>query len=196
MKKNCENCQSEFETYNKERKYCGWDCFMDYKSKNVELFSKSFYKKGCTAWNKGTKGLTKANKTSFKKGCIPYNALPVGSLVERRHWSEKHFRRSIKIAEPDKWQSYSHYTWEKHFGEIPKGHIVHHKDRDALNDNIENLELMSRAKHLNEHRNEHDKEKKSLNQKKAWIIRRLRKEHGLSEKRIKSVRDLNQVVLV
>ena len=37
-----------------------------------------YFKKGSTPWNKGTKGLTKANKTSFKKGIIHFNYKQVG----------------------------------------------------------------------------------------------------------------------
>ena len=194
MKKTCQNCQSEVETSNKGRKYCSWNCYLDYKSKNVELFSGGRFKKGQIVWNKGTKGVCKANKTSFKKGNVTYNTLPVNSIILKKHWKEKQQRKFIKISEPNKWKSYSHYIWEKHFGEIPEGYIIHHKDKNALNDNIENLALMSRAEHLAEHRKEHDEVKKRLNQKKAWVIRRLRKQYGLPEKRIKRKNDLNQFI--
>lgn len=46
--------------------------------------------------------------------------------------------------------------WEEHYGEIPKGYVVHHKDGNKLNNDIENLELMS----LKEHGNMHHKGKK------------------------------------
>lgn len=36
---------------------------------------------------------------------------------------------------------------ESEFGPIPKGYIVHHKDNDGLNNNIDNLAVMSRAEH-------------------------------------------------
>lgn len=42
--------------------------------------------------------------------------------------------------------------WQKHFGEIPKGCIVHHKDEDKTNWNIDNLELISRADHVRKHK--------------------------------------------
>jgi hypothetical protein len=37
--------------------------------------------------------------------------------------------------------------WRAHFGEIPKGSYIHHKDGDTLNNVIENLELVSPRKH-------------------------------------------------
>lgn len=43
-------------------------------------------------------------------------------------------------------------VWEKHNGSIPNGYIVHHKDEDKLNWDIDNLELMSRADHVDAHR--------------------------------------------
>ena len=41
--------------------------------------------------------------------------------------------------------------WIKHHGEIPKGFIVHHKDEDKTNWNIDNLELLNRGEHLLKH---------------------------------------------
>lgn len=41
--------------------------------------------------------------------------------------------------------------WEKHNGPIPNGFIIHHKDGNKLNWNIDNLEMLSRAEHIKEH---------------------------------------------
>lgn len=43
------------------------------------------------------------------------------------------------------------YIWRKHNGEIPKGHHIHHKDGDPLNNDIENLECISPAQHREHH---------------------------------------------
>jgi len=43
------------------------------------------------------------------------------------------------------------YMWMKYYGEIPKGFEVHHKDGDKDNNEIENLELLSKKKHLKWH---------------------------------------------
>lgn len=43
------------------------------------------------------------------------------------------------------------YVWEKYNGKIPEGFIVHHKDEDKKNWNIENLELLSRGEHVLKH---------------------------------------------
>jgi hypothetical protein len=38
--------------------------------------------------------------------------------------------------------------YENHYGEIPKGHIIIHIDGDRYNDDISNLEAISRAENL------------------------------------------------
>lgn len=43
--------------------------------------------------------------------------------------------------------------WMKHYGEIPKGFIVHHKDENKLNWSIDNLELLPRSVHILKHKN-------------------------------------------
>lgn len=40
------------------------------------------------------------------------------------------------------------YVWEKHNGEIPNGYEVHHIDRDKDNNDIENLQLLSKKEHM------------------------------------------------
>ena len=42
-------------------------------------------------------------------------------------------------------------VWEFHNGPIPEGFDVHHKDGNTENNDIGNLEVMSRADHLKEH---------------------------------------------
>ena len=43
---------------------------------------------------------------------------------------------------------YEHrYVWEKHKGEIPKNYVIHHIDHNRQNNDISNLELMSKRKH-------------------------------------------------
>jgi len=49
------------------------------------------FKKGRTPWNKGTKGIMKANSGSFKKGSIPWNK---GKKTGIKPWLGK--KRSIK----------------------------------------------------------------------------------------------------
>lgn len=42
-------------------------------------------------------------------------------------------------------------VWEFHFGEVPEGYVVHHKDEDKTNNDITNLELMGWSEHTVHH---------------------------------------------
>lgn len=50
------------------------------------------------------------------------------------------------------------YVWEYYNGPIPDGYHVHHKDFNPDNNDIENLELISKHEHLSYHSNLQDKE--------------------------------------
>lgn len=43
------------------------------------------------------------------------------------------------------------YVWEKHYGSIPDGYEIHHKDFNKSNNNIENLELIKKERHASIH---------------------------------------------
>lgn len=97
------------------------------------------FEKGQVSWNKGTKGLTQANKTSFKKGNTPVNYKPVGSeRITKDGYTE------IKVEDPNKWRLKQQVVWEEHNGKIPKGSAVLFADGDKSNLCIENLILVTR----------------------------------------------------
>lgn len=102
------------------------------------------FQKGQIPPNKGTKGLTGANKTSFKKGDAPHNTKPLGSITKIQD-SNGYWYAHIKIAEPNKWQMLHAYIWEQEHGKIPKGYCVIFKDRDTENMSLDNLMLVSRS---------------------------------------------------
>ena len=112
------------------------------------------FARGHIPFNKGTKGLTKANKTSFKKGNLPANYIGGYKIckdglyirVGKQTYSYKDkFGNKIKVG---KYESLARKKWRDEFGEIPKGMIVFHKDGDVYNDNLDNLELISRRELL------------------------------------------------
>lgn len=43
--------------------------------------------------------------------------------------------------------------WQKHYGDIPNGCVIHHKDENKLNWDINNLEPITRSEHLKKHKN-------------------------------------------
>lgn len=106
------------------------------------------FKKGHTPFNKGTKGLTRANRTSFKKGNKPKNYKPVGS---ERLTKDGYIQ--VKVQDPNKWKLKHIVIWEKENGPIPKGHAVIFGDGNSQNLDINNLVLVSRQQLLVLNRN-------------------------------------------
>lgn len=109
------------------------------------------FKPGHATWNKGVKGRHHCRRTEFKKGLIPKNLMPVGTEMVRVRKTRDDTRVWVKVAEPRVWRLRARVVWEKHNGPVPKGKLIHHEDRDKLNDDISNLRLMTRREHAREH---------------------------------------------
>lgn len=127
------------------------------KGMSYRISPKTEFKTGSVPWNKNKKGIHLSKKSEFKKGLIPLNKLPVGSIVTRSDHRSRHGNRKRawrKIGEPNKWIQNYRYIWEYFYGKIPRGSIIHHADRNPLNDDINNLICMTRGEHINEHRYE------------------------------------------
>ena len=60
-------------------------------------------------------------------------------------------RQKIMTNNPGSLSWYARKAYRKHFGPIPKGFDVHHKDRDRKNNVPENLQALSRRDHLKLH---------------------------------------------
>ena len=112
------------------------------------------FKKGHKSWIAGTKGIRNSPATEFKPGQIPGNKTPVGTVRVSHKKTNGELRARVKIGEPSVWRDQALVVWENLHGPIPKGMIVHHHDRDSLNNEIGNLRLMTRAKHMREHMDE------------------------------------------
>tara|TARA_R110002049_G_scaffold282589_3_gene462437 strand:+ start:307 stop:897 length:591 start_codon:yes stop_codon:yes gene_type:complete len=83
------------------------------------------------------------NKTSFKKGSRPHNWKVVGSTrVSKDGYVE------VKISEPKTWVQLHTIIWSAEHGDIPESHCVVFIDGDKSNVKLENLELITRAEHL------------------------------------------------
>ncbi len=64
-----------------------------------------------------------------------------------RHGSGKYFRR---ISKPK--NIYLHIeVFRSVFGEVPSGCLIHHKDGNILNNDISNLQCMTRGDHMRHH---------------------------------------------
>lgn len=114
------------------------------KRNNIKTGRTGRFEKGSTPWNKGTKGLTSANRTSFKKGYEPKNIKPIG---HERHSSDGYTRIKVRNERADKNYVLKHrYVWQKHHQqEIPEDHVLVFLDGDTRNTDIDNLKLVSRA---------------------------------------------------
>ena len=99
------------------------------------------FEKGHATWNKGTKGLTKANVTSFKKGQKPHNYKPLGSeRIVKDGYCE------VKVSDTGRrWRPKHVLIYEKHHGKVPKGSAVIFLDGDKRNFDIDNLYLVTRS---------------------------------------------------
>jgi hypothetical protein len=50
-----------------------------------------------------------------------------------------------------RWKPRAIANWEREFGKIPKGLVVHHVDEKKMNDSVDNLALMTRTGHTRLH---------------------------------------------
>ena len=113
--------------------------------------NKTAFKVGHVPWNKGKKGLRLSPTTEFKKGQRGIKWVQVGTKTIRTDKGGKQ-RRWIKVSEPNIWIEYAKFVWIQNNGAISKGYVIHHIDKNTLNDDISNLALVSRKAHINIHR--------------------------------------------
>ena len=108
------------------------------------------FQKGQTPPNKGQKMskdlYEKVEKTMFKKGNKPMNTQPIGTIHQRKDTGGKMYLY-IKLAD-SKWEQLNRYTWEQHNGPIPKGMVVVYKDGNYLNNDINNLLMITKKENM------------------------------------------------
>ena len=97
------------------------------------------------------KGTRRAPSTEFRRGHRPSNRLPVGSVTIRTRTRDEGPRAWVKVAEPNSWRPRAVVAWEKANGAVPAGRVIHHVDRDTLNDDPTNLVALTRSEHAREH---------------------------------------------
>ena len=110
----------------------------------------SQFQKGHTPANKGQKMSTevyqKCARTMFKKGTVPPNTQPIGTIHQRKDTGGKMYQY-IKLADSE-WQLLNRYTREQHNGPIPKGMVVVYKDGNYLNNDINNLLMITKKENM------------------------------------------------
>jgi hypothetical protein len=110
------------------------------------------FKVGNEPWNKGLRGIHLSKKTEFKKGISPWNKGKRGytTCKKSKGFIDSFgyfvfFKKGVEVKE-------HRLIWENHNGKIPKGYIIHHKNENRLDNDISNLELVTRAEHSRIHK--------------------------------------------
>lgn len=119
---------------------------------------KTQFKKGIVPWNKGKKGILKANKGSFKKGDASYYRKPVGTEVFQEG------DLMIKVSQPDVWRLKSHCIWEQTNEKVPDDCVILFKDNNKAHVWADNLFMVSRSAMVSVARRELRSEHEDMNQ--------------------------------
>lgn len=111
------------------------------------------FREGHKTWNKGMKGIHLSPLSEFKAGERPEKRAKLGEQRNRKCRGGE-IRCFVKVAHPNSWMLRAHHVWIAEKGDIPKGNLIHHHDRDPLNDDISNLRCLTRKEHIDEHRDD------------------------------------------
>lgn len=168
--KTCNVCTNAYRVPNsqKERsRFCSRACMAKARAESMRgnafragLRPANALAEGGTPWNKGLRGVRCSPDSEFKRGHTPTNKAPIGAVRFRTHSGDSS-RAWIKVSEPNTWRLRAVVVWESVNGVLPHGMIVHHRNRDTTDDAIGNLEAVSRAAHITEHRAEFEARRKA-----------------------------------
>lgn len=151
----CEECGARFDrekSGNRPIRFCSQYCY--HAKARREKSYKGVFSEGNRPWNKGLNGIHISPNSEWKKGRRSENSVPVGTETIRTDKNGKS-RCHVKVSEPSVWKLRAVAVWEKeNNGNVPIGYVVHHIDRNSLNDDPSNLQAMTRAEHIEEHRSE------------------------------------------
>jgi hypothetical protein len=119
-----------------------------------EFIQYSRIKPGHTPLNKGKKqieymspqSIKKTIATRFKKGQFPKNTLSDGIITIRKDSKGRSYKW-IRVAHA-KWKMLHVKVWEDNNGKVPKGKIIVFKDKDSMNCELSNLEMITLADNM------------------------------------------------
>jgi HNH endonuclease len=149
-------------------------CHTSFHRKPAERLSVNYCSYACAAKGTGNlrppaKGEHRSPATEFQPGMNARNRLPVGTVRIRHRRNRQEGKRAwVKVSEPNKWRLRAVVVWEAGHGPLAKGLVVHHRNRDTLDDRLENLEAISRAMHLTEHRPESEAKRATRARESRW----------------------------
>lgn len=135
----------------------------------------SRYKLGHIPATKFIKGIHYSPKTEFKPGHIPANTKPIGCITVRNNSTRGSKYLHIKLSDRT-WKEYHIHIWEKEYGPVPAGYILVFKNKDTMNVELENLEIITRGENAERNR-DHVKASESLRE--TWRKEKLRVKYDL-----------------
>jgi len=120
----CLYCKTTQNKRRHKQKYCNASCQLRYE-----------YTNGIRDKFKITK---KANEEAIKKGLEKFKTNPTITIGKRGYKI---------ISTPNGRIYYHHYIWNKTYGKIPKGFVLHHINLNKLDNRLSNLQMMPIRKH-------------------------------------------------
>lgn len=116
------------------------------------------FKKGQQAFNKGKKqrewmsraSIKRSIATRFKKGQKPHNTKYDGCITihnDKLRSGQTIPYQWIRLSERN-WKMLHVYNWEQKHGKVPEGKIVVFKNKNSMNCEVENLELITREENM------------------------------------------------
>ena len=117
-----------------------------------------YFEKGQTPKNKGKKqseymtqeAIERTKATRFKPGGLPPNTKPIGyeRITKDGYIEVKIKMRPSRTDCNDNFKAKHILVWEQHNGPVPKGMCIRFLDGNKQNCSIDNLELVTRAEHI------------------------------------------------
>ncbi len=106
-----------------------------YKKKGYKSEADGKFKKGYVGLSE--EQIKNIKNTQYEKGHVSLNKKPIGASYNR---SDGY--KYIKVGE-NEWKTEPAIVWEKANGKVPEGYRIFHLDGNGLNNNLDNLMLMS-----------------------------------------------------
>lgn len=82
---------------------------------------------------------------------VEYNGITFRRYPESDNYADRRYYRPSGTHIKDGVEALHREVWKDHHGEIPDGKLIHHKDGDPTNNDIENLECVTPEEHARRH---------------------------------------------